>query len=1090
MQPRSRPVFLVTILLLSAYLPCPSAAQRSDLPAANFGLLNADPMAPEFSRGPVRRTAEIAADARLNDVCAIGSSVWAVGERGVMVHSNDQGTSWTTRLFPFECSLHSVCFLTNRIGWVAGSRFDPYSKQLRGVLLTTRDGGDSWSAVDGRSRDRNSSAGVLTGAIPGYDLPGIRYVKYFDLQNAVALTCQSEKRRAALQTDDGGLTWTPLDSDVDQSGWNHAAFLRPGDGLVVGTALSYGAVVANKLISIRRPSSTLRQVRSASLNAEGQGWISGDGGFLQYSNNGGITWQVPPAPLPQPISEVMDFATTAQQGSTLCVAGSPGSLIVRTNDNGNSWQFSKTNQASPIRRMTFAGPSVVIAVGEFGSILKSTDSGVTWTGVRSSGFRSAVLSLVTEPSDTALTMLAAVSGNDGFRSVVIQPSVEKLGASDEPAIGERFAAAVSQVGGNAAERDWMLARTAPQLHTVKKQLLESWNRQTDGRLGELLPLRLARSIRTWRPDVITVERRAEDDRVAEIWLDAIDVARRIAAGMDHRGAPLDAVGLEPWQTSRVLLRTVDADRSALTYSSDDLLVHLATTPGLVADFSQQELSNLHTDGTSADGYFEDAVSYRVYESTQAAATPNRMFSGLSQQPASDFRRAVNSAGRGNIAPLEETLQKHRVSQSALTGHVHYLKSDVSLTADVRGVGLGLPPALALKQLQHLVQLHSQHENLEGLIAVLQEITRRFPESSEAIDAAAMLFTIYSSSEIRLLRNRTNARSGALQVVGATSDIRGPEPESEEFVQQPVVRPAVAQSLANSQGSDRDAVSARWDAQASTALAFVRDSGSSSGVSALMLLREAANLNRRRLFGEHNAVLSQAAQQEGPFAAFARAELQAVHGAAQTPIPAVNLPEAFEKPFLDGVLNDACWQDATEIRLHSVGDSAGQTDPDCLLMMSWDREFLYVGARMERVTPLAGDGTRLPDREHDADHGTLDRVEFAVDTDRDYATAFRFSVDESGQTSERCWISGRWNPDWYVAMSSDESVWRFEAAIPVAELSEEPVVPGILWAVEVNRVVPGLLRQALVVDADSAGSPAVSVSGTEGFGLIRCIRNLR
>ncbi len=1089
LQPGTTAAVVIITLLV-----CPGlvAAEPQDRPATTIAVTSSDPTPVPFFSGPVPRSSEIAADARLNDVCAVGSQIRAVGERGVIVTSSDTGATWTTRMLPFECSLQSVCFLTNQVGYVAGSRFDPFTREARGVLLTTRDGGETWLAVDEPPARRDPSAGVLTGVIRGYELPGLRFVKFFDLDRGVVLTCLADPQRAVLQTSDGGRTWTPIlpSASDEPSDWNYASFSSPDDGLVVGASLAYGAVVGSQLVGLGQSSATLRRIRAASVNENGRGWIAGDGGFLLHSDNGGISWRLPATPLPQQLTDVFDFAAAAQQGSTVCIAGSPGSAIIHSDDDGLSWSLAATGSPGPVRRLIFVAPSVAIAVGELGTILKSADGGRTWSTVRSAGLRCAVLSLVTEPQDVSLLMLSAVSGNDGFRSVVLQPSVERIaGRVRQTATDERFVAAVSQAGGNVADSDWIFPRTAPQHHLVKSQLVESWNRQTDGRLGELLPLRLARAIRTFRPDVITIERSSEEDRVAEIWADAIEVARRIADGSDVRAAALDAAMLEPWHASRVLLRTTGDERSALTFAADDLLSELGTTPALVADAGQRWLGENKAAG--ADGH----AAYRVYDTTRAAATPATMFSKLPQQPGSASRRAT-ALSAGDTGELQRVLQKFRVTQAALTGHVQHLNSDVSLTAHVRQLGTGLPATLALQQLSHLVDLHFRNENTDGLIAVLQEIIRRFPESSDAVDAARMLFMIYSSDEIRLLRNRAGSDAGSgSSGSGAASEQAAVPPSAIEqaaaripgLVHAPEIRQATGVSLTNPQDTDRAAVSDRWNKNAAKALEIARRIEVPASEEARLLLREAANLNRQRLFGEHNTVLSRAAALDGPFAVFARAELQAVHGAATTPIPVVNLPESSERPFLDGILNDACWQAAKEIRLRSVEGRASGPESDSLLMIAWDREFLYVAGRLERVLPPNAIGSRLPDRRHDADHGTRDRIELAIDTDRDYSTAFRFSIDETGQTSERCWIAGRWNPEWFVAIDSDADVWRFEAAIPASELTDTPLAAGTLWAVQLDRIIPGHLRYALLPDEHPDDSSR-AVNGTEGFGLIRCIRN--
>ena len=132
---------------------------------------------------------------------------------------------------------------------------------------------------------------------------------------------------------------------------------------------------------------------------------------------------------------------------------------------------------------------------------------------------------------------------------------------------------------------------------------------------------------------------------------------------------------------------------------------------------------------------------------------------------------------------------------------------------------------------------------------------------------------------------------------------------------------------------------------------------------------------------------------------------------------------------------------------------------------------------------------LADRHHDADHGRNDRLTLMVDTDRDFTTGFEFSIDEAGNVGDRCWKSTHWNPQWYVANDADEHVWRFEAAIPFSEFASRPVRPGELWAIRLQRIVPGVLQQELRnTPQEDANVSITATTDTQGYGMLRFIRD--
>jgi photosystem II stability/assembly factor-like uncharacterized protein len=82
--------------------------------------------------------------AALLDGTHAGKRIVAVGERGVVALSDDEGGRWRqARSVPTSVSLTAVRFVDERCGWAVGHG---------GVILATRDGGESWlPQTDGRA---------------------------------------------------------------------------------------------------------------------------------------------------------------------------------------------------------------------------------------------------------------------------------------------------------------------------------------------------------------------------------------------------------------------------------------------------------------------------------------------------------------------------------------------------------------------------------------------------------------------------------------------------------------------------------------------------------------------------------------------------------------------------------------------------------------------------------------------------------------------------------------------------------------------------------------------------------------------------
>src|SRR5262249_26138932 len=116
------------------------------------------------------------------------------------------------------------------------------------------------------------------------------------------------------------------------------------------------------------------------------------------------------------------------------------------------------------------------------------------------------------------------------------------------------------------------------------------------------------------------------------------------------------------------------------------------------------------------------------------------------------------------------------------------------------------------------------------------------------------------------------------------------------------------------------------------------------------------------------------------------------------------------------------------------------------------------------------------RPRDADLSQHDRVAIRLDIDRDYTTAYEFTIDSRGWTRDACWGDVTWNPNWYVAADNDESAWTAEAAIPLAELVSEAPAARQVWAATIRRTIPKTGYEAWPAIATADDSP-------DQFGLL-------
>ncbi len=166
--------------------------------------------------GPLREPATMtprAARAVLTRVVLAGDRLVAIGERGMVVLSDDGGRQWRQARVPVSVTLTSASFADARQGWIAGHS---------GVVLHTSDGGESWSL------QTNGVALAQAALVQAQGLPVADSDRERSIQEAQRLMddgadkpllsiCFADARRGmvvgafglAAITDDGGKTWTP-----------------------------------------------------------------------------------------------------------------------------------------------------------------------------------------------------------------------------------------------------------------------------------------------------------------------------------------------------------------------------------------------------------------------------------------------------------------------------------------------------------------------------------------------------------------------------------------------------------------------------------------------------------------------------------------------------------------------------------------------------------------------------------------------------------------------------------------------------------------------------------------------------------------
>jgi photosystem II stability/assembly factor-like uncharacterized protein len=240
-----------------------------------------------------------------NDITRAGSRLVAVGERGRIMLSDDNGLSWRQVHSPVSTTLICCRFASAKIGWISGQM---------GVVLKTADAGESWSRVlDGftaayamvAEAKADAAKPVATPSPPsdGTTPTELQNAQFFVSSGTsiplLTILPLSETHLLvfggfglALESFDGGVTWTGIAARVpDPNGLHLYAALQAGDAVI--------AVGEQGLILRGLPGGVLKTIQSPFSGslfgllplASGNQLAFGLQGAVLLSADDGITWQ-------------------------------------------------------------------------------------------------------------------------------------------------------------------------------------------------------------------------------------------------------------------------------------------------------------------------------------------------------------------------------------------------------------------------------------------------------------------------------------------------------------------------------------------------------------------------------------------------------------------------------------------------------------------------------------------------------------------------------------------------------------------------------------------------------------------------------
>lgn len=319
------------------------------------------PSLPVSSAGPdYAMQMEKAGTSMFLDIAAAGNRLVAVGERGHILYSDNDGVTWVQAQVPTSAMLTRVFFISPKLGWAVGHD---------GNVLLSQDGGVNWEI----QRDGISAQAQINEERAGRAKERVETL-FQQVKSA------PEEEQAALSKT---LEEAAQDLDKARKTLNEPVYAPP-----------------------------LMDVWFA--NAE-QGWASGAYGTLLHTHNSGRQWDDWSQHVDNP-DELHLNGVVGDTGGNLYLASEWGTVF-RASSNGESWEPLETGYDGSFFGL-LASPTSgsVFAYGLLGTVYRTTDHGETWEPLEAKARASLFGGLATD--DGTLIFVgqggtAVLSQNDG-----------------------------------------------------------------------------------------------------------------------------------------------------------------------------------------------------------------------------------------------------------------------------------------------------------------------------------------------------------------------------------------------------------------------------------------------------------------------------------------------------------------------------------------------------------------------------------------------------------------------------------------------------------------------------------------------------
>jgi len=314
---------------------------------------------------PSLTTGELSSAVRLLD----NKTFLAVGENGVILRSIDSGRHWSRVATPVQAGLNQLLPLSDGTTVIAIGD--------AGTILRSIDKGRHWGKIESPTEENLYRLTVLS--------------------NGTTIVVE-EADSAILRSTDRGLHWRELPSPLKENAFFAQKLVVQSAGTIFAFPSGGTVMRSTDLGDHWLPTELAFRIFLPVKNSRILMAIDRNGSLLR-SVDQAATWSQVQAPA----SSIQGAITALKDGKTLLATDENGNILQSTNQ-GTSWEtINSPPNIGPIEFLPLNDNRTVIALEKNGSILRSTNRGADWKEVSNTGGNNDLASLNEGPGQRLLS---------------------------------------------------------------------------------------------------------------------------------------------------------------------------------------------------------------------------------------------------------------------------------------------------------------------------------------------------------------------------------------------------------------------------------------------------------------------------------------------------------------------------------------------------------------------------------------------------------------------------------------------------------------------------------------------------------------